>query len=122
MIDYEDDDLRTLLDNMNKNEESNETVVTEKVSGKEDVEKFASAFDVSNDVRQLASRVDQLEVLNYGLWLMLEKKRFCERVSSSALSASFFARLFSSANKRLCSHVIAKHTVAVRIRDTNVST
>lgn len=88
MIDYEDDDLRTLLDNMNKNEETTETVVTEKVSGKEDVEKFSSAFDVSNDVRQLASRVDQLEVLNYGLWLMLEKKGFTNEEFNEAVKTA----------------------------------
>ncbi len=89
MIDYEDDDLRTFLDNINKNEENAEkvdSVVSAKETGKGDVENFSAALDVSNDVRKLASRVDQLEVLNYGLWLMLEKKGFTNEEFNSAVA------------------------------------
>ena len=42
---------------------------------------------------------------------MLEKKRFWERVSSSALLASFLARSFSSMKSLLCSQDMTEQTV-----------
>ena len=90
MKDFEDDDLRTFIDNYNKTKPQEDSVEPEeqKYAPKEtdEVEKFASALDISNDVRELMARVEKLEVLNYGLWLMLEKKGFTHDEYNEALA------------------------------------
>lgn len=90
MKDFEDDDLRTFIDNYNKSKPQDESPELEeqKYAPKEtdEVEKFASALDISNDVRELISRVEKLEVLNYGLWLMLEKKGFTHDEYNEAIA------------------------------------
>jgi len=90
MKDYEDDDLRTFIDNLNKvnKQEENEEAGTKKPASRDndEIEKFSSALDISNDVRDLISRVEKLEVLNYGLWLMLEKKGFTHDEYNAALA------------------------------------
>lgn len=50
-----------------------------------DIENFISATSVTKDLKRLTERVDELEVLNYGLWLMLEKKSFTHEEFNEAL-------------------------------------
>lgn len=92
MKDFEDDDLRTFIDNYNKAkpQEDSTEIEDQKYAPKEtdEVEKFASALDISNDVRELMARVEKLEVLNYGLWLMLEKKGFTHEEYNEALATA----------------------------------
>lgn len=51
-----------------------------------DIENFISATSVTKDLKRLTERVDELEVLNYGLWLMLEKKGFTHDEFNEALA------------------------------------
>lgn len=51
-----------------------------------DIENFISATSVTKDLKRLTERVDELEVLNYGLWLMLEKKGFTHEEFNEALA------------------------------------
>lgn len=89
MKDFDDDDLRTFIDKYKKTqpqEEEKEPVEEVKFTVKDEVEKFSAALDVSNDVRDLVARVEKLEVLNYGMWLMLEKKGFTHDEYNEALA------------------------------------
>lgn len=84
------DDLRVFLEQQKAMEELN---ATEEVNFEKknffmedpDIEKFMSATSVTKDLKKLTERVDELEVLNYGLWLMLEKKGFTHDEFNAAL-------------------------------------
>lgn len=82
------EDLRDFL-NSQKEATSEEAVDFEKKNyfkDDPDIENFISATSVTKDLKKLTERVDELEVLNYGLWLMLEKKGFTHDEFNEALA------------------------------------
>ena len=89
-----DDDLRDFLENYVKNEENSEPAIEEadeeskkKYFKKDsDIDRLESALDVSVDVGKLKKRVETLEILNYGLWIMLKKKGFTDEEYDEALA------------------------------------
>lgn len=88
-----DDDLRDFLENYVKNEEKAEPIADEadeeskkKYFKKDsDIERLENALNVSVEVGMLKKRVETLEVLNYGLWIMLKKKGFTDDEYDTAL-------------------------------------
>lgn len=81
------DDLRTYLE-QTKMLDTDDTLEIEKKRFMDDpdIEKFETALSVTKDLKRLTERVDELEVLNYGLWLMLEKKGFTREEYNAALA------------------------------------
>ena len=82
-----DDDLRDFAEHYVKPEEPEVEVESfdKKNYFKENDEKLDAMLDVSKDIKKLRERVDALEVLNYGLWIMLEKKGFTNEEYDEAL-------------------------------------
>ena len=100
-----DDDLRDFLENYVKKEEPEEAG-KEKADDKRafkhkdeaDVDRLKNMLDVSIDVGKLKERVEDLEVLNYSLWLMLKQKGFTDEEYDAAI-------------KQAREIILAKHTL-----------
>lgn len=92
MDNYQDDDLRSIIDRLHslgekKTEEPEPAApVAENLKASKELEKFDSALNITNDIRQLSERVERLEVLNYGLWLMLQKKGYTNEEYDAAIA------------------------------------
>ncbi len=86
------DDLRDFLERQKEQDEEKTEETPVDLEKKNyfrddpDIENFISATSVTKDLKRLMERVDELEVLNYGLWLMLEKKGFTHEEFNEALS------------------------------------
>ena len=86
------DDLRDFFENYVKKEES-EGAINEKVNDssafkhkdESDVDRLKNMLDVSIDVGKLKERVEDLEVLNYSLWLMLKQKGYTDEEYDAAI-------------------------------------